>query len=82
MVPDGSVEHAGNNRIDNNNAGTVNDWKGFLVALEDSTKPVVAAVHGTVLGGGFELALSCHHRVAHEKTQQVTSTCNLQFNIM
>ena len=32
-------------------------------ALEASAKPVVAAVHGTTLGGGFEVALGCHYRV-------------------
>lgn len=32
--------------------------------VESSAKPVVAAIAGTCLGGGFELALSCHHRVA------------------
>jgi 3-hydroxyacyl-CoA dehydrogenase len=31
--------------------------------IEDSTKPVVAAIHGTALGGGFEIALGCHARV-------------------
>jgi 3-hydroxyacyl-CoA dehydrogenase len=31
--------------------------------IEASAKPVVAALHGTPLGGGFELALSCHYRV-------------------
>jgi 3-hydroxyacyl-CoA dehydrogenase len=32
--------------------------------IEDCTKPVVAAVHGTALGGGLEVALGCHYRVA------------------
>ena len=32
-------------------------------AIEASSKPVVAAVHGTTLGGGLEIALSCHGRV-------------------
>jgi 3-hydroxyacyl-CoA dehydrogenase len=32
--------------------------------IEDCTKPVVAAIHGTALGGGLEVALGCHYRVA------------------
>ena len=33
-------------------------------ALEKSPKPIVAAIHGTALGGGLEVALGCHYRVA------------------
>jgi 3-hydroxyacyl-CoA dehydrogenase len=34
-----------------------------LDAIEDCTKPIVAAIHGTALGGGLEVALACHARV-------------------
>jgi len=36
----------------------------LLDEIEASAKPVVAALHGTALGGGFETALSCHYRIA------------------
>ena len=38
-------------------------------AIEDCTKPVIAAIHGTALGGGFEVALVCHYRVAVASTR-------------
>lgn len=35
-----------------------------IAAIEKSSKPVVAAIHSVVMGGGLELALGCHYRVA------------------
>ena len=35
-----------------------------LSTIENSPKPVIAAIHGTALGGGLEVALACHYRVA------------------
>jgi 3-hydroxyacyl-CoA dehydrogenase len=35
-----------------------------LSAIENSSKPVIAAIHGTALGGGFEVSLACHYRCA------------------
>ena len=35
-----------------------------LTAMETATKPIIAAIHGTALGGGLETALVCHYRIA------------------
>ncbi|NXG46614.1 ECHP enzyme, partial [Psilopogon haemacephalus] len=43
---------------------------GPVVSLiESSRKPVVAAIEGFALGGGLEVALGCHYRIAHVKAR-------------
>ena len=40
-----------------------------VYAMEDSPKPIIAAIHGTALGGGLEVALCCHYRIAVPSAQ-------------
>ncbi|WP_095084085.1 3-hydroxyacyl-CoA dehydrogenase NAD-binding domain-containing protein [Mesorhizobium sophorae] len=40
------------------------ELRAIVATLETIAKPTIAAIHGTALGGGLELALGCHFRVA------------------
>jgi 3-hydroxyacyl-CoA dehydrogenase / enoyl-CoA hydratase / 3-hydroxybutyryl-CoA epimerase len=47
---------------------TIEAVKKDLRTLETFGKPVVAAINGAALGGGLEIALACHHRIAADVT--------------
>ena len=51
--------------------------KPLLNRLERSPKPIVAAMHGVALGGGLELAMACHYRVALPSAQLGLPEVNL-----
>ena len=40
------------------------DFASVLNSMETASKPIIAAIHGTALGGGLETALVCHYRIA------------------
>ncbi|MEO6895221.1 MAG: 3-hydroxyacyl-CoA dehydrogenase NAD-binding domain-containing protein, partial [Caldimonas sp.] len=50
-------------------AGAEPNLLSVIAALEASPKPIVAAVHSVAMGGGLELALGCHYRVAAKGAQ-------------
>ena len=52
-----------------------------LRRLETCGKPVACAINGTALGGGFEIALACHYRVAAdgEASRSASPRCRLGF---
>src|SRR5689334_11308114 len=53
-------------------------WLPLVVdTIENCSKPVVAAIHGTALGGGLEVALSCHYRVADPTAKMGTPEVKL-----
>ena len=50
--------------------------------LESCGKPFAAAINGTALGGGLELALACHYRVAADRTDAVLGLPEVQVGLL
>ncbi|MEC5409850.1 enoyl-CoA hydratase-related protein [Paraburkholderia sp. MPAMCS5] len=57
-------------------------YKALLRRLEKCQKPVVAAMNGTALGGGYELALACHHRVALHRKEVMVGLPEVKFGLL
>jgi len=58
-------------------ASAAPDFRPLFRQIEDSPKPVVIAIHGTALGGGLELAMAGHYRVAVADAQLGLPEVNL-----
>ncbi len=54
----------------------------FFRELEGPGIPVVAALNGTALGPGFEIALACHHRIALDKTDIKVGLPEISFGLI
>ncbi|MFK7958689.1 MAG: 3-hydroxyacyl-CoA dehydrogenase NAD-binding domain-containing protein [Lysobacterales bacterium] len=57
-------------------------FTGALRAMETGGKPFVAALNGTALGGGLEIALACHYRVAAENPKAVFGLPEVQVGLL
>src|SRR3954463_1866726 len=63
-------------------AGFVREGKAVLRRLETLGKPVVAAVNGAALGGGFEITLACHHRIIVDDSKAVVGFPEVQLGLL
>jgi enoyl-CoA hydratase/carnithine racemase len=57
--------------------GAPPELHGLLAQIEDSSKPVVMAIHGAALGGGLEVAMAGHYRIATADAQLGQPEVNL-----
>src|SRR3954451_16762495 len=62
--------------------GFVREGKAVLRRLETLGKPVVAAINGAALGGGFEITLACHHRIVVDDPKAVVGFPEVQLGLL
>jgi 3-hydroxyacyl-CoA dehydrogenase/enoyl-CoA hydratase/3-hydroxybutyryl-CoA epimerase len=60
----------------------VRTGQGLINRLADLNKPVVAAIHGACVGGGFEAALACTYRIATDHPKTVIGLPEVQIGIL
>jgi 3-hydroxyacyl-CoA dehydrogenase/enoyl-CoA hydratase/3-hydroxybutyryl-CoA epimerase len=54
----------------------------LLLQLENYPKPIVAAIHGSCIGGGMEVAMACHYRVASEHSDTVMGQPEVKLGLL
>jgi 3-hydroxyacyl-CoA dehydrogenase/enoyl-CoA hydratase/3-hydroxybutyryl-CoA epimerase len=63
-------------------ADMVREGKAVLRRLETLGVPVVAAINGAALGGGFEITLACHHRIVVDDSKAVVGFPEVQLGLL
>lgn len=58
------------------------DFNNIFRRLETCGKPVVAAINGTALGGGYEVCLSCHYRIALDNPKAQIGLPEVQLGLL
>lgn len=58
------------------------DGHALLARLEKCAKPIVAAIHGAALGGGLEVALACHYRIASDDAKTALALPEVQLGLL
>jgi len=69
LVAEGSTFCSGADIAEFDGPPKEEEFRELFARIEGLSVPVVAGLHGTVLGGGLELALACHYRVAARGTR-------------
>jgi len=54
----------------------------LLNRMADFPKPIVAALHGATLGGGLEVALACHYRIATDDARTVMASPEVKLGLL